>query len=307
MRTKITFSAIGLVMLLIGSLGIPTLVFAQQTSENSITKDIPLTHTHVDGDGKLMLDLSKDLEFTAGEIGKFVNTLSVSAGEAGTFEVAANGGTIELLKPANSTVQSKALIIREIKMELIAEVGDNADEDGAYKVQLRSEFLQDKPTILIKQVVSISLYNTTKSRINLQDWRIRFIYGAVPDTTTENVIDKMSTVDEKTWAHSEQHDPQDVFFLKSFTMSRQIDLELLNDPTKTKDEQLSAISDGTRQAGWSINFKALHENDGWIEIYSHKRENGHVGIRLEMRRTGERPILPGNRGTLEPTPPTDNR
>ena len=307
MKTKITFSAIGLVMLLIASLGIPTSVFAQQALENSITKDIPLTHTHIDGDGKLMLDISKDLEFTAGEIGKFVSTLSVSAGEAGTFEVAAKGGTIELLKPANSTVQSKALIIREIKMELIAEVGDNADEDGAYKVQLRSEFLQEKPTILIKQVVSIGLYNTTKSRINLQDWRIRFTYGAVPDTTTENVIDKMSTVDEKTWAHSEQHDPQDVFFVKSFTMSRQMDLELLSDPTKTKDEQLSAVSDGTRQAGWSINFKALHEDDGWIEIYSHKRENGRVGIRVEMRKAHEPLVPPEEPEVIEPTPPTDDR
>lgn len=305
MRAKITFSIISFVMLLMVSLSFSTSVFAQQTPENSITKDIPLTH--IDGDGRLMLDLSKDLGFTAGEIGRLLNTLSVSAGEAGTFEVAAKGGTIELLKPADSTVQSKMLIIREIKMELIAEVGDNEDKDGAYKVQLRSEFLQEKPTILIKQVVSIGLYNTTKSRINLQDWQIRFTYGASPDVTTERVIDKMSTVDEKAWVHSEQHDPQDVFFFRRFTMSRQIDIELLNDPTKTKDEQLSAISDGTRQAGWRVNFKVLHEHNGWIEIYSRKRENGHVGIRLEMRRTGERPILPGNPETLEPTPPTDNR
>lgn len=305
MRAKITFSIISFVMLLMVSLSFSTSVFAQQTPENSITKDIPLTH--IDGDGRLMLDLSKDLGFTAGEIGRLLNTLSVSAGEAGTFEVAAKGGTIELLKPADSTVQSKMLIIREIKMELIAEVGDNEDKDGAYKVQLRSEFLQEKPTILIKQVVSIGLYNTTKSRINLQDWQIRFTYGASPDVTTERVIDKMSTVDEKAWVHSEQHDPQDVFFFRRFTMSRQIDIELLNDPTKTKDEQLSAISDGTRQAGWRVNFKVLHEHNGWIEIYSRRRENGHVGIRLEMRRTGERPILPGNPETLEPTPPTDNR
>ena len=307
MRTKITFSIISFVVLLIASLSFSTSVFAQQALENSITKDIPLTHTHIDGNSRLMLDLSKDLGFTAGEIGKLLNTLSVSAEEAGTFEVAANGETIELLKPAGSTLQPKALIIREIKMELIAEVGDNEDKDGAYKVQLRPEFLKEKPTILIKQVVSIGLYNTTKSRINLQDWQIRFTYGAIPNTTVERVIDKISTVDEKTWVHSEQHDPQGVFFFRSFTMSRQIDLELLNDPTKTKDEQLSAISDGTRQAGWRINFKVLHEDDGWIEIYSHKRENGPVGIRLEMRRTGEPPMLPGNRETLEPTPPTDNR
>ena len=308
MRTKITFSIISFVILLIASLGIPTSVFAQQAPENSITKDIPLTH--IDGDGVLTLYLSKDLGLTAAEVVELVNALSVSAGETGTLEVATKGGTIELLKPANSSIHPKALVLREIKTELVAEVVGADDKDAEFIFQLTPQPFPEESIIQIKKVVLIKLYNTTKSRINLQDWQIRFTSGANPDATTERVIDRMSNVDKKTWAHGKQRDPQnqDISVLtESLTMSRQIDLELLNDPMKTQVEQLSAISDGTRQAGWSINFKVPRGRDGWIEIYNHRHENGRGGIRFEIRRTGEPPMLPGKRETLEPTPPTDNR
>lgn len=297
MRAKITFSAIGLVMLLIASVGIPTSVFAQQTLENSITKDIPLTH--IDGDGVLMLNLSKDLGLTADKVVELVKALSVSAGETGTLEVATKGSTIELLKPANSSIHPKALVLREIKTELVAEVVGADGKDGEFIFQLTPQPFPEESIIEIKKVVVIKLYNTTKSRINLQDWQIRFTYGTSLNTATERVIDSMSNVDAKTWAHSKQHDPQSIFSVKRLIMSRQIDFKLLTDPMKTQDEQLSAISDGTLQTGWNIDMKPVKPNPvgnglpQWIEIYNLK--DGATTIRVEMRETDE------------PTSPTDER
>ena len=291
MRTKITFSIISFVMLLTASLSYPTSVFAQQALENSITKDIPLTHPHIDGDGVLTLNLSKDLGLTADEIVEFVNALSVSAGETGTLEVATKGGTIELLKPANSSIHPKSLVLREIKTELVAEVVGADGKDGEFIFRLPPQPFPDESIIEIKKVVLIKLYNTTKSRINLQDWQIRFTYGTSLDTATERVIDRMSNVDAKTWVHSKQRDPQNIFSVKRLTMSRQIDFERLIDPMKTQDEQLSAISDGTLQTGWNINMKPVKPEPvgnglpQWIEIYNLK--DGATTIRVEVRETDE--------------------
>ncbi|MDE0683642.1 MAG: hypothetical protein OXI63_12050 [Candidatus Poribacteria bacterium] len=303
---------IGFVMLLIASLSFSTSVFAQQTTGNSIiTEDIPLTHPHIDGDGSLTLNLSKDLGLTADEVVEVVNALSVSVGETGTLEVATKGGTIELLKPANSAIHPKALVLREIKTEFVAEVvgADGKDEEFIFRLTPKS--FPDESIILIKKVVLIKLYNTTKSRINLQDWQIRFTSGVNPDATTERVIDRMSNVDEKTWTHSKQRDPQNIFSVKSLIMSRQIDFELFIDPMKTRDEQLSAISDGTLQTGWNINMKPVKPEPvgnglpQWIEIY-----NGKVGattIRFEVRETDEPVIPPEGAKVIEPTSPTDER
>ncbi|MCY3553510.1 MAG: hypothetical protein OXH39_23890 [Candidatus Poribacteria bacterium] len=311
MRTKITFSTISFVMLLIASLSFSTSVFAQQALENSITKDIPLTHPHIDGDGVLTLDLSKDLGLTADKVVEFVNALSVSAGETGTLEVATKGGTIALLKPANSSIHPKALVLREIKTELVAEVAGVDGKDEEFIFRLTPQPFPDESIIQIKKVVLIKLYNTTKSRINLQDWQIRFTSGVNPDATTERVIDTMSNVDEKTWAHGKQHDAQNIFSVKSLIMSRQIDFKLLTDPMKTKDEQLSAISDGTLQTGWNINMKPVKPEPvgnglpQWIEIYN--RKDGATTIRVEMRETDEPVVPPENPEVIiDPAPPTED-
>ena len=37
-------------------------------------------------------------------------------------------------------------------------------------------------------------------------------------------------------------------------MTRKIDFKLLNDPTKTQSEQLTAISDGMINENWGINW-----------------------------------------------------
>ena len=312
MRTKITFSIISFVILLIASLSFSTSVFAQQAPENSITKDIPLTH--IDGDGVLTLYLSKDLGLTTAEVVELVNALSVSAGETGTLEVATKGGTLELLKPANSSIHPKALVLREIKTELVAEVVGANDKDGEFIFQLTPQPFPDESIIQIKKVVIIKLYNTTKSRINLQDWQIRFTSGANPDAKTERVIDRMSNVDEKAWRHREQRDPQnqDISVLtESLTMSRQIDFKLLTDPMKTKDEQLSVISDGTLQTGWNINMKPVKPKPvgnglpQWIEIYNLK--DGATTIRVEVREVDEPVIPPEGSKAIEPTSPSDER
>ena len=311
MRRKITFPILGVVVLLIASLCITPSIFAQQTTEDSITKDIPLRRTHIDGNGALILDLSKDLGLTTDEIGRLVETLSV--GEAIVPEVSAKGVTIELLKPSDSTIPTKALVIREIKSKLMGEILDLAD--GKVQFELPKEMegtgprkaLSPDGIFTIRRAILIELYNTTKSRVNLQNWQIRFTYSATPDVITERVIDKMSNVDEKAWGHREHRGPQETSFMQGFIMSRQIDLELLNDPTKTQDEQLSAISDGAHQIGWNIDVVVPREHDGWIELYNHKRENVPGTIRFEVRRVGKPVIPPEERGTIEPAPPTNDR
>ena len=311
MRAKITFPILGVVVLLIASLCITPSIFAQQATEDSITKDIWLTRTHIDGNGALILDLSKDLGLTTDEIDRLVETLSV--GEAIVPEVSAKGVTIELLKPSDSTVHPKGLVIREIKSKLTGEILDLVDEKVQFELPKemkrteQPEVLSPDGIFTIRRAILIELYNTTKSRVNLQNWQIRFTYGAMPDVITERVIDRMSNVDEKAWRHREHRGPQEASFVKGFLMSRQIDLELLNDPTKTQDEQLSAISDGAHQIGWNIDVVVPREHDGWIEIYNHKRENVPGTIRFEVRRAGEPVIPPEERGTIEPTPPTDDR
>ncbi len=306
MKMKISF-----VVLLIAGLSIPTLAFAQQIPEDPITKDIPLTHPHIDGDGTLMLDISKDLGLTTDEIGRLVKTLFI--GETVGAAVSAKGVTIEFLKPLDSTIPTKALVIREIKSKLMGEILSLADGKVQFESPKEMERI-DQPEALgtdgiftIRQTVLIELYNTTKSRVNLQNWQIRFTYNATPDVTTERVIDKMSNVDEKTWEHREHRGPQEASFMQGFIMSRQIDLELLNDPTKTQNEQLSAISDGAHQIGWNIDVVVPREHNGWIEIFNHKRKNVPGTIRFEVRRAGEPVIPPEERGTIEPTPPTDDR
>ena len=133
MRRKITFPILGVVVLLIASLCITPSIFAQQTTEDSITKVHPVVRTHIDGNGALILDLSKDLGLTTDETGRFVKTLSV--GEAIVPEVSAKGVTIELLKPSDSTT-TKALVIREIKSKM-GEILDLAD--GKVQFELPKE------------------------------------------------------------------------------------------------------------------------------------------------------------------------
>ncbi len=133
------------------------------------------------------------------------------------------------------------------------------------RIDLRhlTEIIGPKNTALLK------IYNTTKSRINLKNWQIRFTFGTIPDTAADRVIDRLSNVNEKEWKR--ENPPNKVEPLHdsySITFSRKIDFELLNDPTKTQDEQLSAIFDGTHQTSWDI--KKSPNLPSWIEIQDPK-------------------------------------
>ena len=60
----------------------------------------------------------------------------------------------------------------------------------------------------------------------------------------------------------------DYIFPGYITMTRKIDFKLLNDPTKTRNEQLTAISDGMINENWGINWthKFIETIPSWVEI-----------------------------------------
>lgn len=286
MKFKVTFTIIGIIAILMIGLCIPTANFAQEKpKENSITKNIMLPH-HIDGGTTIMLDLSRHIGLTDDETKRLTNALSVKQ----TDKVAATKGvTIELLKPLNSIVHSKSLVIRQIKVNPAVNIVDAAKHADVkvgftFKIQtpvddvaLQEELIKqlDGNNVIFTEAVHanrdtvlIRLYNTTKSRINLKNWQIRLTYGAMPDTTeatTVSVVDRMSNVNEKVEVLPKLRKTRTGIDLpRNIIMFRKIDFKLLDDPTKTHDEQLAAISDGTRQSGWHM--KKSSNQPEWAEI-----------------------------------------
>lgn len=285
MKFKVTFTIIGIIAILMIGLCIPTANFAQEKpKENSITKNIMLPH-HIDGGTTIMLDLSRHIGLTDDETKRLTNALSVKQ----TDKAANKGVTIELLKPLNSIVHSKALVIRQIKVNPAVNIVDAAKHADVkvgftFKIQtpvddvtLQEELIKqlDGNNIIFTEAVQanrdrvlIRLYNTTKSRINLKNWQIRLTYGAMPDATgatTVRVVDRMSNVNEKVEVLPKLRNARTGIDLpRNIIMFRKIDFKLLDDPTKTQDEQLAAISDGTRQSGWHM--KKPSNQPEWAEI-----------------------------------------
>lgn len=301
MRAKIAFSIISVIVGLLISLYIPPLTSAQQMSQNSITKDI--SSRHIDGGGTLTLDVSEDLGLTQNEALRLVNALPAK-------ETDGTGVTIELLKPVDSTTHFKTLIIRKVTPKHVAQLVEKEKaEISGIRFHL-DELFKKGYIVMLSHTVLIEFYNTTKSRINLQDWQIRFTYGAMPDDAAmDRMIDRMSNVDDSIWGHRHPQGPKRVLS-GNVSMSRQVDLESLNDPTKTQDEQLAAISDGTLQTGWDIS--EVPREQAWIEIYNATNENGKTGTNekgwkylIELRGEKQPPHVPEN--TIMPAQPTDDR
>ena len=339
MKTKVAFPIIGVIALLIAGLCVPTASFAQQKpNETSITKDISLTH--IDGGKTLTLDLSKHLGLTTNEIKKLANSLSIGMIENEVDPV--KGVTIELLKPADSALHAKALVIRDITTNATGKaVKTTGTADVGIKVEFNSPELidgtelrkvlpkeLDKNKIIIRNVAKasrdtiwINLYNTTKSRINLKKWQIRFTYGSIPDATdviAARIIDRMSNVGEKAKDRSSdklQNTQTGSVFPGNSRMSRKIDFEILNDPTKTQDEQLLAISDGTRQTSWKKGwiYKTVTRDPAWIDLHDSKDKLKNL-INDGIWVPGEGKPKVETRVTFEPhktndqtLPPTDDR
>lgn len=332
MKAKATFPIIGSIALLIVGSCILTTSFAQQKpNENTITKDISLTH--IDGGATLTLDLSKHLGLTTNEIKKLANSLSIGMIE--NVAISDKAVTIELLKPVDSTLHSKALVIRDITTKStgrLVDAGETTDVkvkvefddlpkaiDGA---ELRKEFLKevDKNKVVVRNVVRtsrdtiyINLYNTTKSRINLKKWQIRLTYGSIPDETdTEStrVIDRMSSVGDKVkdQLSPKQHNPPTGFVFPGHSrMSRKIDFELLNDPTKTQDEQLSAISDGTLQTSWQKGWSVTTVTRQPARIDLPDPNNDVIRVVPREGKPETRVIFVPRKPANENLPPTDDR
>ena len=269
MKAKMRFLIIHVVVLLLTGLGISTSAVSQQISENSIIKDIP--SMHIDGGDMRVLDLSEDLALWDSQVWRLAKALSVEG--AGTAKVYREGVTIELLKPSGTPAHSKAIVIRKIQSKSTTELLEKKmAESAGIRFQL-DELFSEGFIIELHHAVLIEIYNTTKSRVNLYDWQIRITYGAMPDATDAaigTVIDKMSNVDKGAWKYPDSRNPQRRSLTAKVSMYRHIDGKHLNDPAKTLDEQLSAISDGTRQAGWNISVPSAQD---WLEIYQVKTEN----------------------------------
>ena len=286
MKVKVAFTIIGVIALLMIGLCIPIANFAQEKpKENSITKNIMLPH-HIDGGTTIILDLSRHIGLTDDETKRLTNALSVKQTDKAA---ATKGVTIELLKPLDSIVHSKALVIRQIKVNSAVNIVDAAKHADVkvgftFKIQtpvddvaLQEELIKqlDGNNVIFTETVQgnrdtvlIRLYNTTKSRINLKNWQIRLTYGAMPastEATTVRVVDKMSNVNEKVEVLPKLRNTRTGTDLpRNIIMFRKIDFKILDDPTKTQDEQLAAISDGTRQSGWHM--KKPSNQSEWDEI-----------------------------------------
>ncbi len=254
MKAKFTFLAIALVVLLC----LPTAVLAQQTIE--------LPPNAVNGGGKLVLDSPTRLGITPTALQEISAALARSA-------------TIELLKPADSTAQPKDLVITKVswEREMRTEFHELIVGDSEHRV---SYIIKGQP-----EPILIVLHNTTKSRIDLQGWQLRVTPDAIPDET-DRVIDRMSSVDiefapsfwlevsDETLAEGLTQDT--VLVPHKFSISREIDYARINDPGKTRTEQLRGIPDGIDAESWkaSSGFEAemveMHNGlvNGWIELRS---------------------------------------
>lgn len=285
------FPIFNIFVLLIVGICVCSIAFAQQKpNENTLTKDI--TFSHVDGGKKITLDASKHLDLNSDEIEKLIKVLSVSQIE--NIDTSFQGVLIELLKPANSDIQPKSLVIREIRssssskiLYIHKEKPIELDLKQIEELELPKSLIEDlnilADTIVVPKndidtrnnKVYIKLHNTTKSRINLEDWQIRITYGSalfLKKDKDPQIIDIMSYVDER---DNGEKLPQlgnsapDFIFPGYITMTRKIDFTLLSDPAKTQSEQLAAISDGMKNKNWVINWthKVTTAIPSWIEIH----------------------------------------
>ena len=192
-------------------------------------------------------------------------------------ETDGTGVTIELLKPTDSIAHSKALVIRQITPKHLAQLVEKEKAElSAVRFHL-DELFKKGYIVVLSHTVLIEFYNTTKSRINLQKLANSVHLQAMPDAaeaTINRIIDTMSNIDDRDWGHRNPQGPERVLS-GNVSMFRHVDLESLNDPTKTQDEQLAAISDGTLQTGWDIS--EVPREHAWIEVYNATNENGRTG------------------------------
>ena len=290
MKTNKIFSIFNIFVLLIAGICACSIALAQQkANKNILTKDI--TYSHVDGGKKITLDVSKHLDLTSDEIKKLIHILSVS--QFKNIDTSFKGITIELLKPANSDIHPKSLVIREIRSSSSSKIVYKPEElptelelnlSQLEDVQLPKDILKDlnrkneivvlKTDINARNTVYIKLHNTTKSRINLKAWQIRITYGSTPNVNKDRdprIIDIMSYDNQKENGETLPilgNSAPDYIFPGYITMTRKIDFKLLNDPTKTQSEQLTAISDGMINENWGINWthKLIETIPNWVEI-----------------------------------------
>lgn len=261
MRTKCTFLTIALVTLLCLSAA----VLAQQTIE--------LPPNAVNGGERFSLNSASRLGITAAELKKLSETL-------------AEGATIELLKPVNSTAKPKALVISKVRW---------AGEFAAVDIQKVLNGETNPPVAYIitgSLSTTIVLHNTTKSRIDLQGWQLRITHGAIPDETVA-AIDRVSSVGvafpqtrrQDTRELTPAVEPQLEISLppRSFSMTRKIDYANIDDPGKTRAEQLSGIPDGINPESWEA---STEPEFAWIEIHNGLGTNDWI----ELRNTTDEPL-----------------
>ena len=247
MKVKATFLIVGIIslVLVLVCLCIPLTGSTQQKSgENSITKDISLAH--IDGNTTLNLDLVTHLGLTDVEIRNLADSLSI--GVLGKTPAPAKGVTIEILQPIDSNLRPNALVIREIKtypakdmknvqFKIIDKEVEGWLNDKDFSVEKIVKPDEDKIPFGIENTVLIKIYNTTKSRISLKNWQIRFTYGTTEDAVVERVVDRMSNVNEREWKPVKR--PKlvgplydSLYDSYGVTLLRKIDFKFFNDPTK---------------------------------------------------------------------------
>lgn len=272
MRTKCTFLTIALVTLLC----LPAAVLAQQTIE--------LPPNVVNGGETFSLNSASRLGITAAELKKLSETL-------------AEGATIELLKPVNSTAKPKALVISKVRWTgEFAAVGIQKVLNGGETIQRQLQPHGTNPPVeyIIPGSLSatIVLHNTTKSRIDLQGWQLRITHGAIPDET-EAAIDRVSSVGAA-FPQTRRQDTRELILVvepqgeislppRSFSMTRKIDYANVNDPGKTRAEQLSGIPDGINPESWEA---STEPEFAWIEIHNGLGTNDWI----ELRNTTDEPL-----------------
>lgn len=258
MKAKFTFLAIALVVLLC----LPTAVLAQQTIE--------LPPNTVNGGEAFGLNSATRLGITAAELKELFETLS-------------EGATIELLKPVNSTAQPKDLVISKVRWaNASAAVDIQRVLNGGETIQLQLQYHGPNPPVkyiitgLHSEKRMLVLYNTTKSRIDLQGWQLRITPGAIPDAT-EAAIDRVSSVGVAFPQREISLQPHSVL------MTRKIDYANVNDPGKTRAEQLQGIPDGINPENWDA---STEPEFAWVEIHNGRGVNDWI----ELRNTTDEPI-----------------
>ncbi len=264
MKAKFTFLAIALVVLLC----LPAAVLAQQRI------DIP--SNAVNGGERLVLDSAERLGITPAELQELSKVFS-------------EGATIELLKPVDATAQPKDLVFS--KVSWMRDANDSniqtfLDSGETVRLQIHRDPGEPREVHVLTGIrsrpVQIVLYNTTKSRIDLRGWQLRITPGAIPDET-DAAIDRMSNVDIDFSQNPGQDTKEIILPPNEFSMLRKIDYASVNDPGKTRMEQLRGIPDGIDAKSWGTS--AAFEAE-MVEIDS--RFGGSDW--MELRNTTDKPI-----------------